>query len=328
MRAWQVGAHGEPGAVMTLADLPDVTPGDGQLAVRVRACSLGFPDVLMCRGEYQVKPDLPFVPGTEICADVVATGPGVVKFAVGDRILGSPLGAVGGLAEAAIVNEYQARPAPEGLDDAEAASLLSAFQTGWIGLHRRCALQPGEYLLVHAAAGGVGNAAVQLGIAAGATVIGVTRGEKKAALVRDLGAHLVIDRTQDSVIDEVKRFTDGHGADVVYDPVGGDSYAESTKCIAFEGRILLVGFAGGEIQSQRLNHPLIKNYSILGLHAGLYTDRNRAVTAAAYADLVRLVGDGKIRPMVGRRVDFADVAEATQALADGKTTGRSVVMFS
>ncbi|PRZ41788.1 NADPH2:quinone reductase [Antricoccus suffuscus] len=328
MRAWQVGAQGEPGAVMTLTDLPEVTPGDGQLAVRVRACSLGFPDVLMCRGEYQVKPDLPFVPGTEICADVIATGPGVVKFAVGDRILGSPLGAVGGLAELAIVNEYQARTAPEGLDDAEAASLLSAFQTGWIGLHRRCALRSGEYLLVHAAAGGVGNAAVQLGIAAGATVIGVTRGQKKAALVRGLGAHLVIDRTKDSVIDEVKRFTGGHGADVVYDPVGGDSYAESTKCIAFEGRILLVGFAGGEIQSQRLNHPLIKNYSILGLHAGLYTDRNRAVTATAYADLVRLVGEGKIRPLVGRRVDFSDAAEATQELADGKTTGRSVVMFS
>ena len=213
MRAWQVGAQGEPGAVMTLTELPDVTAGDGQLAVRVRACSLGFPDVLMCRGEYQVKPDLPFVPGTEICADVIATGPGVIKFTVGDRILGSPRGAVGGLAEVAIVNEHQARTAPEELDDAEAASLLSAFQTGWIGLHRRCALQAGEYLLVHAAAGGVGNAAVQLGIAAGATVIGVTRGAKKAALVRDLGAHLVIDRTKESVIDEVKRFTGGHGAD-------------------------------------------------------------------------------------------------------------------
>jgi len=145
--------------------------------------------------------------------------------------------------------------------------------------------------------------------------------------VRDLGAHLVIDRTKDSVIESVNRFTGGHGADVVYDPVGGDSYAESTKCIAFEGRILLVGFAGGEIQQQRLNHPLIKNYSILGLHAGLYTERNRAVTLAAYTDLVRLVNEGKIRPLVGRRVDFADAADATQELADGKTTGRSVVIF-
>ena len=304
MRAWQVIGQGEPGEVMKLSEVADVTPGDGQVAVQIRACSLGFPDVLMCRGEYQVKPDLPFIPGTEVCGDVIAAGEGVLDFAVGDRVIGSPVGAIGGLAETAILNEHRGRIAPEELDDFEAASLLSAFQTGWIGLHRRCSLEAGEFLLVHAAAGGVGNAAVQLGLAAGATVIGVVRGEEKAAIVRDLGAHLVIDRTKESVIDAVKEFTGNHGADVVYDPVGGDSYAESTKCIAFEGRILLVGFAGGEIQSQRLNHPLIKNYSIVGLHAGLYSDHNITVTREAYARLRQLVTAGKIRPMVGRRAGF------------------------
>ncbi|MGC5411997.1 zinc-binding dehydrogenase, partial [Streptomyces sp. DT225] len=151
--------------------------------------------------------------------------------------------------------------APDSLDDAEAAALHIGYQTGWFGLHRRARLQAGETLLVHAAAGGVGSAAVQLGKAAGATVIGVVGGPEKAKTAVALGCDLVIDRRTEDIVAAVKEFTGGRGADVVYDPVGGDAYAKSVKCIAFEGRIVVVGFASGTIPSPALNHPLVKNYS-------------------------------------------------------------------
>ena len=255
---------------MRLVDVDDPQPGAGQLVVKVLASPANFPDVLMCRGTYQVKPDLPFTPGVELCGEVVALGDGVTGFAVGDRVLGGAVLPYGGFGELAVMDAATTFPAPEALDDAQAASLYIGYQTGWFGLHRRAALQPGETLLVHAAAGGVGSAAVQLGKAAGAKVIGVVGGADKAKVAYELGADVVVDRREHDFIDVVKAETGGRGVDVVYDPVGGDTYRRSTKCIAFEGRILVVGFAGGEIQSAALNHALVKNYSIVGLHWGLY----------------------------------------------------------
>jgi NADPH2:quinone reductase len=232
---------------------------------------------------------------------------------------------VGGLAERAVMDGILAFPAPPELTDPQAATLFSAYGTGWFGLHRRAHLARGEVLLVQAAAGGVGLAAVQLGLAAGATVIGVVRGERKAQLVRDQGAHLVIDRTQESVIDAVKAFTGLRGADVIYDPVGGDAYAESTKCVAFEGRILIIGFAGGTIQTARLNHPLLKNYSVLGLHFSLYTTQHPAAVREACRELNDLVRAGLINPSVGQEVTFEQANLGLQALAGGSVVGRAVV---
>ena len=323
MRAWLVEALGEqPRDVLRLADVPDPTPGPGQLVVRVLAAPANFPDVLMCRGAYQVKPDLPFTPGVELCGEVVALGEGVDSVAVGDRVLGGSVLPHGAFADLAVMDAAQTFPAPDSLDDAQAASLYVGYQTGWFGLHRRAALREGETLLVHAAAGGVGSAAIQLGKAAGARVIGVVGGPAKAEAARTLGADVVVDRHAEDFVEVVKAETGGRGADVVYDPVGGETYRRSTKCIAFEGRIVVVGFAGGEIQAPALGHALVKNYSVVGLHWGLYQRFDPAAVRACHDDLVRLAADGVVAPLVSERLPLTDVADGVQRLADGATVGR------
>ena len=324
MKAWRVASLGEPKEVLALEEVPEPVPGPGQVAVRVLAAAANFPDVLMCRGLYQEKPELPFTPGIELCGSVVAVGAGVTGFAPGDRVIGYTVLPYGGLAEAALLNASETFPAPDALDDAGAGALYIGYQTGWFGLHRRAGLRAGETLLVHAAAGGVGSAAVQLGKAAGARVIGVVGGPAKAQVARELGADVVIDRHAQDFVEVVKAETGGRGADVIYDPVGGDTYKRSTKCIAFEGRILIIGFAGGEIQSAALNHALIKNYSIVGLHWGLYPRYEPSSLAECHQALTALAADGKIRPAVSERLRLTDVADGVQRLADGLTTGRVV----
>ncbi|MGN9805659.1 NADPH:quinone oxidoreductase family protein [Micromonospora sp. L32] len=324
MKAWRVAELGEPRDVLRLVDVAEPEPGPGQLVVRVLAAPANFPDVLMCRGEYQVKPELPFTPGVELCGEVVALGEGVDGFAVGDRVLGGATLPYGGFAEFALLAAAATFPAPAQLDDAEAASLYIGYQTGWFGLHRRVGLRAGETLLVHAAAGGVGSAAVQLGKAAGARVIGVVGGPEKAAVARALGADVVVDRREEDFVEVVKAETGGRGADVVYDPVGGETYQRSTKCVAFEGRILVVGFAGGQIQSAALNHALVKNYSIVGLHWGLYHRYDPAAVAECHRALTALAAQGAVRPLVSQRLALDEVADGVQELADGVTVGRVV----
>ena len=326
MRAWQVPELGEPRDVLTLAEVPDPEPGPGQVLVRVLGAATNFPDVLMCRGGYQVRPPLPYIPGIELCGEVVAAGPGVTGVAPGDRLVGGPVTGSGGgaFAELTLMNAATALPAPDGLDDAEAAAFFVTYQTGWFGLHRRARLAAGETLLVHAAAGGVGSGAVQLGKAAGARVIGVAGGEQKAEVARALGADVVIDRTAQDFAAVVKEVTEGRGADVIYDPVGGDTYARSTKCVAFEGRILIIGFAGGQIQSAALNHALVKNYSIVGLHWGLYQSKNPQLIKDCHVQLTKMVADGAIRPLVSERLGLDEVPAGVQRLADGGTVGRVV----
>jgi len=324
MRAWQVTELGQPRDVLRLVDVADPEPGPGQLAVAVLAAPANFPDVLMCRGEYQVKPEPPFTPGVELCGEVIALGEGVTGFAVGDRVLGGAVLPYGGFGERALMNAATTFPAPSALDDAEAASLYIGYQTGWFGLHRRAGLRAGETLLVHAAAGGVGSAAIQLGKAGGARVIGVVGGPAKAEVARKLGADVVVDRHEQDFVEVVKAETGGRGADVVYDPVGGETYQRSTKCVAFEGRILVVGFAGGQIQSAALNHALVKNYSIIGLHWGLYNRYDPAAVAQCHRYLTALAERGAVRPLVSERLALHEVADSVQRLADGATVGRVV----
>jgi NADPH2:quinone reductase len=307
---------------MSLDEIPDPTPGAGQLLVRVLGAAANFADALICRGQYQVKPPLPFTPGLELCGEVVALGTGNTGLAVGDRVIGSSALPAGGFAELALMDAATTFPAPGALDDAQAAALYIGYQTAWFGLHRRARLRPGETLLVHAAAGGVGSAAVQLGKAGGAQVIGVVGGPEKTQVARSLGADVVVDRHTEDFVEVVKDLTRGQGADVVYDPVGGDAYQRSTKCIAFEGRILVVGFAGGQIQSAALNHALVKNYSILGLHWGLYTSKEPALVRVCHDELSRLAADGVVKPLVSERLALEAVADGLQRLADGTTVGR------
>ncbi|MFJ7243468.1 NADPH:quinone oxidoreductase family protein [Kitasatospora sp. NPDC098652] len=325
MRAWQVTELGEPAAVLRLAeDAARPVPGPGQLLVRVRAAAVNFPDALMVRGQYQVRPPLPFTPGVELCGEVAE---GARR---GERLIGNPVLPHGAFAEYALLDAAAAFPAPEALDDAEAAALHIGYQTAWFALHRRARLRAGETLLVHAAAGGVGSAAVQLGRAAGARVVAVVGGPAKAEAARALGADLVVDRTADGpagdFVAAVKEFTGGRGADVVFDPVGGEAYTGSTKCVAFEGRIVVVGFAAGQIPAPALNHALVKNYSILGLHWGLYNTHDPRAVRAAHDALTELAEQGVVRPLVSAQVPLAEAAAAVQLVADGRSTGRIAVL--
>ncbi|NKQ25774.1 NADPH:quinone oxidoreductase family protein [Streptomyces galbus] len=316
MQAWQVHENGEPSEVMRLQDVERPAPRDGQVLLKVRAANINFPDALMCWGQYQVTPPLPFTPGVEICGETED----------GRRVIANPALPHGGFAEYAVADAAALLPAPDALDDAEAAALHIGYQTGWFGLHRRAHLEAGETLLVHAAAGGVGSAAVQLGKAAGATVIGVVGGADKAAVARELGCDVVVDRRSEDVVAAVKEATGGRGADVIYDPVGGQAYAQSAKVVAFEGRIVVVGFASGTIPNPGLNHALVKNYSILGLHWGLYNTKNPELVQHCHEQLTDLAARGAIKPLVSERVTFAEAAAAVQRVADGVTTGRVVVV--
>ncbi|AWL84711.1 MULTISPECIES: NADPH:quinone oxidoreductase family protein [Streptomyces] len=316
MQAWRVHRNGEPGEVMRLEETDRPAPGGGQVLVEVRAANVNFPDALLCRGQYQVRPPLPFTPGVEVCGTTED----------GRRVLATPALPHGGFADYVVADEAALLPAPDALDDAEAAALHVGYQTGWFGLHRRANLQPGETLLVHAAAGGVGSAAVQLGKAAGAQVIGVVGGPDKAAVARELGCDLVIDRRSEDLVAAVKEATGGRGADVVYDPVGGDAYAKSTKCVAFEGRILVVGFASGVIPTPALNHALVKNYSVVGLHWGLYNTKDPGAVRACHEELTKLAEQGIVKPLISERVAMAGAADAVQRVADGTSTGRIVVL--
>jgi NADPH2:quinone reductase len=308
-------------------DAPSVVPG--HLRVRVRATALNFPDALMARGLYQVRPDLPFVPGIEVCGDVLELGAGVGAesgLSVGDRVVGTTAVPDGGLAEQCLMPLTGAFPAPEALADAEASALTVGYQTAYVGLVRRAALQPGETLVVHAAAGGVGSAAVQVGAALGARVVAVVGSPQKAVVAEAAGADVVIDRSAGDLVTQLKEAVGRAGAHVVFDPVGGASYDASTRVVAFEGRIVVVGFTSGSIPAPALSHALVKNYSIVGLHWGLYLERNPEVAADAHRVLTQWASDGVIKPIVSQRVPFDSAPQALARVAAGETTGRIVVI--
>ncbi|TMD55731.1 MAG: NADPH:quinone oxidoreductase family protein [Chloroflexi bacterium] len=210
----------------------------------------------------------------------------------------------------------------------DASALMLTYQTGYFGLHRRAHLQPGEVLLVHAGAGGVGSAAIQLGKAAGARVVATAGSEPKVELCRQLGADLAVNYKDGDFVQAVKEFTSGAGADVVYDPVGGDVYDRSTKCIAFEGRLVVVGFTSGRIPTAAVNHALVKNYSIVGLHWGLYNQKAPELVAEATKELFRLYLSGRIKPHISARRPFAEAPEALATVAEGRSTGKVVILPS
>jgi NADPH:quinone reductase len=317
MRAWRVHELGDPSQVLSLDEVDRPTPGEGQVLVKVKAAALNFPDVLMAMGMYQERPPLPYIPGVELCGEIVETG---------QRVIGSPSGGPGAFAEYALMDADAAFLAPEGLSDEKAASLYLTYQTGYVGLHRRARLQAGEWLLVHAGAGGVGTAAIQLGKAAGATVIATAGGPNKVQVCRDLGADHVIDYTADDFVPLVKEITGGHGADVIYDPVGGDVFDKSRKVIAFEGRLVVVGFTSGRIPDAPANHLLVKNYSVVGLHWGLYRHHDPARFGMVHEELTRLVEAGAIDPLVSQALPLDQAKEALQALTDRGTVGKIVLV--
>jgi NADPH2:quinone reductase len=322
VRALRVHELGEPDAVLQLDDVPVPEPGPGEVRLRVHGASLNFPDVLMCRGEYQIKPPLPFTPGAEVAGVVDAFGEGVASVAVGDRVLAIP--SRGGFVDYTIAGERAVFPIPDSLPFGPASALHVTYETGILALQRRANLQPGETLLVHAGAGGVGSAAIQLGLAMDARVIATAGGPEKVDVCRKLGAHLALDYREHDFVDAVKEFTDGRGADVIYDPVGGDIYDRSTKCIAFEGRILIIGFTGGRFAEARTNHVLIKNYSVVGVHWGLYGVMMPEIVPKMHQELMRLYEAGKIDPLISEIVALAGVPTALARLGSRGTWGKIV----
>lgn len=324
MKALRVHELGEPETVMQLEECPEPTVRPGDVRLRVHAASLNFPDVLLCRGDYQVKPPLPFTPGAEVAGVVDEIGDGVEGISVGDRVLAIPSFGGGGFTESTTASAGGVFRVPDSMPFGAAAALHVVYQTGHLALHRRAHIQPGETLLVHAGAGGVGSAAIQLGLAAGARVVATAGGPEKVEVLKQLGVELALDYREQDFVDAVKEFTGGRGADVIYDPVGGDTYDRSTKCIAFEGRILIIGFTGGRFAEARTNHVLIKNYSVVGVHWGLYNVMNPALVHETHAELIRLFEAGKIDPLISERVTLEEVPAALTRLGSRGTYGKIV----
>jgi NADPH2:quinone reductase len=322
MKAMQVKSFGGP-EVLELVSVADVSPGAGEIAVEVKASACNFFDVLICKGRYQQRPPLPFAPGAEVAGVVVAIGEGVTRAKVGDRVLA--LLPWGGYASRISVVEKRVFRIPDAMGFDEAAAFGIVCQTSYFGLVERAALRSGETLLVHAAAGGVGLAAVQIGRALGANVIGTAGGADKCAIAREHGAAHTIDYRAEDLVARVKDLTGGRGADVIYDPVGGDVFDQSMKCIAFEGRLVVVGFASGRIPELAMNRVLLKNVAVTGLHWGLYVDLDPARVDRVMDALFTLWSRGQIRPLVSATFPLEDAKQALDALASRGTVGKVVL---
>jgi NADPH2:quinone reductase len=290
----------------------------------VKAAGCNFFDILMVQGRYQVKPPLPFIPGAEVAGIVSAVGAEVDGFRVGDRILATvPYGA---FAEQVVTPARAAWRMPDGMTFEEGAALPIVYPTSYAALVLRAAIRPGETLLVHAAAGGVGLAAVQIGKALGARVLATAGGPEKLAIAKEAGADECIDYRADDWPERVKAVTQGRGADVIYDSVGGDVLDQSLKCIAWNGRLLVIGFAGGRIPEIKANRILLKNIAVVGLHWGAYLSHEPARVPEVFAALFELYARGAIRPVIGGRYPLDRVADALEALGSRRTHGKVVLV--
>lgn len=324
MKAWQVKELADPKQALHLEEVAQPVVEEGQVLIKVEAAALNFFDILLCQGKYQEKPPLPFTPGAEVSGTITETGTGS-RFQVGQRVLAQPQLPNGGFAEYVTVNEEAVYAIPDSMEWNDAAAMFITYQTTYYALHERAQLQEGETLLVHAGAGGVGSAAIQLGKAAGAKVIATAGGPEKVKICRELGADVVIDYRADDFVDTVKKETNGKGADVIYDPVGGDTFDRSRKCIAFSGRILVIGFASGRIPEAPANHALVKNYSIVGVHWGYFKRLYPQEVVNIHNRLMGLYEQGKIKPLIYNDFAFEDVPKALDMLGSRKTWGKLIV---
>lgn len=300
--------------------LPALGPGGVQ--IRVSAAALNFPDLLMTEGKYQYKPDLPFVMGTEGAGEVVACGGQVVQFKPGDRVSFSVRS--GAMAEQVVVDASHVMAAPSPFNDDEAAAYHVGAITAYVALAVRGNLQPGETLLVHGASGGMGIPAVQLGVHLGATVIATGTSDAKLAIVKAAGAHHVLN-LKNGFREQVKALTNGNGADVIYDPVGGDVFDESVRCIHWGGRLLVIGFAGGRIPSIGANMPLIKGFSVVGVRAGEEIRRQPVLGPTYLRKVQGLANVGLFKPHIGAAFALDQSLDALKALSQRQFAGKLVI---
>lgn len=297
-------------------------PGPDQVLIRVRAAALNFPDVLMTQGKYQFKPPMPFVPGLEACGEVVAVGTSVSAFSAGDKVVASTR--YGAIAQYLLADQTELREMPAGLNWAEGAAYQAASLTAYVSLVNRAGLASGETLLVHGASGGVGMAAVQLGRHLGARVIASGRSDEKLAMARAAGAHETIKLGGD-LREDVMRLTGQHGVDVVFDPIGGDVFDASLRCLAWGGRLLVVGFVSGRIPEVKANYILIKNISVIGVRAGEVGRKDPALGAANIREVDRLAEAGVFKPHVGTQLPLGGAIDGMRMLQAGGVSGKLVI---
>jgi len=322
MRAVRCHAYGNVDG-LALDTVPDPVPGPGEARVLVHAAGINFADGLMIEGRYQEKPSLPFVPGMEAAGVVEACGAGVTRVRPGDRVMA--LVDNGAFAETLVATEDRLFPIPDAMDFVTAASFPVVYGTSHLGLDRRAGLKPGETLLVHGAAGGVGLTAVEIGKAMGATVIATAGSPEKLAVARAHGADHGIDYVRENIRDRVRALTQGRGADVIYDPVGGDVFDASLRCIAWEGRLVVIGFASGRIPEAPANLLLVKNCAVIGLFWGNYRQRDPETIRASFATLFGWYGRGLLKPHVSATRNLAEAAEAIGLLQRRVSTGKVVL---
>ena len=314
---------GEP-SEMQYAEVADPTPGPGQVLIDVNAIGCNFPDILIVQGKYQMKPPLPFSPGHEVAGIALAVGAGVTRVHQGQRVFA--MIELGAYAERAVADDTRVFAIPDTMSYEEAAAFALVNQTSYSALVHRAQMQPGEWLLVHAAAGGVGLAAVQIGKALGARVIATAGTAVKLEIARQSGADVLVDYRTEDWVERVKRVTDGHGADVIYDPVGGDVFDGSSKCIAFEGRLLVVGFAGGRIPSIAANRILLKNMSVVGVHWGMYQTLGSPLVDQWMSALLTMYGKGQVWPVIYKTYPLAEAARALAAIASRESYGKVILV--
>lgn len=312
-----------PGS-LDIRSLPCPPLAAGEVRIAVRAAGANFPDLLMTRGGYQLRPDLPFVPGMEAAGDVIEVGSDVTEFKPGDRVMAQLR--LGGFAEQAVAPAAQMFPLPDALTYEEGAAWYVAATTAWHALHDKAQIKPGEHLLVLGASGGVGMAAVQLGKHKGANVIGLASSDAKLSAILAAGADHAFRNDTPDLPDAVKAATGGSGIDVVYDPVGGPLAVTATRTLGWGGRYLIVGFASGEIPKFPANHVLIKGYTVMGLRAGEATRRDPALGVRTRAALIDLARQGVMRPAISHRFPLDQAGAALKALEHRDVIGRAVVI--
>ncbi|MGE0044568.1 MAG: NADPH:quinone oxidoreductase family protein [Hyphomonadaceae bacterium] len=308
---------------VAVQDTATPAPRAGEALVRIRAAGIGFPDLLMTRGAYQHKPDLPFIPGGDMAGEIVALGESADAFDVGDAVVATRLG--GAFAEYGAYSVEQMRRIPAGVSFAEAAAAGASYLTAYVALVRRAALQKGEWVLVHGAAGGVGLAAVDLAKALGARVIAASASDEKLALIEERYRPDALINVAGGFRDKVKEITGGEGADVIYDPVGGDVFDESVRCIAFNGRLLVIGFTSGRIPTLPANMALIKGFSLVGVRAGEYGRRDPAKGRENMDAVWRMIAERQVRPHVHVELPLSQWREGFELMGARRIVGRAIL---
>ena len=322
MRAVLCKAFGPPESLV-VEETPSPALRAGTVRVAVHAAGINFGDTLMIEGKYQEKPPFPFTPGFEIAGEIVEIGAGVTELKPGDRVMGTSEN--GGYAEEAVVPAGNLSVIPDAMPYDVAAGFPVAYGTSHGALDWRAHLQPGETLLVHGAAGGVGLTAVEVGKAMGARIIATASTQEKLDIAKRHGADHLIDYTTEDIKERVRALTDGRGADVVYDPVGGDAFDASLRCIAWEGRIIVIGFAGGRVPQIPANLVLVKNCDIIGFYWGSYRKKKPENLRRSYRQLFCWFEEGKLKPHVSERYDLGEVGKAFAALRSRRATGKVVL---